>query len=57
MSLDVSREVSVYYDRNLEKRDSMNSVNFMRMKSFNFLSDEQELQRRLEIKESADDII
>lgn len=57
MSLDVSREVSVYYDRNLEKRDSMNSVNFMRMKSVNFLSDEQELQSRLEIKESADDII
>lgn len=57
MSLDVDQFSSVYYDRNLSFRDSVNNRNFLSMKSFSFSSNQDELEKRLEMKGKADQII
>lgn len=48
MALDVEGEGSVFYDMSRSKRDSLETVNIKKTKKWNFTSDKEELEKRLE---------
>lgn len=56
MALDIDESYSVYYDRNLAANDSLTNLAFLKIKTFDFSTNQEALEQRLEIKGKADEI-
>lgn len=57
MSLDIEGSHSVYYDRTLAAKDSLTNLAFSKIKTFEFSTNQENLEKRLEMNGKADETV